>query len=207
MIHRTGPALLFTLALCCGIAAAGAAPSQSPAPGEDEAAPSAVPVPDHDEADIEALYGRLAAATDAAEAAGIEGRIRAGWMKAGGDTIALLMSRAMGATLAGDRGLAMDLLDAVTSLDPDFAEAWSQRATIHYLEEDYGKALGELERALALEPRHFGALADMGLVLKELGEKARAYEFLERALDLNPFLGEARKALDKLEPEVRGRDI
>ncbi|MEZ5839228.1 MAG: tetratricopeptide repeat protein [Hyphomicrobiales bacterium] len=156
---------------------------------------------------LDELFGKLAAARDEAEAQGVEVVIRARWLQAGGDTIALLMSRVMDAIFTQDYGLALDLLDAVTQLDPDYAEAWSQRATIHYLEDDFGKALAELERALALDPRHFGALADMGLVLKAIGEDARAFAFLERALALNPYLKEARKARDELAPDILGRDI
>ena len=52
----------------------------------------------------------------------------------------------------------------------------------------------DLRRALALEPRHFGALASLSQLLEEAGDAAGAFRAMEAAIALHPRLrgGEAR---------------
>ena len=158
-------------------------------------------------AGLDTLYAELAAAPDAGTARRIEGEIRTAWQAAAGPTTELLLAEAMSAILTRDYPLALDLIDAVIALEPAFAEAWSQRATVLYMQDDFGGALHDLERALALEPRHFGALSDLGTILKTFGRDAEALDVYRRALALNPFLEEAQKAVDDLAITVEGRDI
>jgi tetratricopeptide (TPR) repeat protein len=102
---------------------------------------------------------------------------------------------------------ALDLLDRVTLMRPGFAEAWNKRAMVHLRRNDYGKALADLERALRLEPRHFRAMARLGLILREIGEEEVAMQALRRALAIHPQLRDARQALDRLEARAARREI
>lgn len=157
--------------------------------------------------EVDRLYEELAAAPNAIIALHVEAKIRKHWVEADGPTLALLTSRAIEAILKKEYDHALDLIDAVIALDPNYAEAWSQRATIHYLRDEYGPALGDLQRTLALEPRHFGALADLGLVFRDLGDKPRALKAFREALALNPHMKKIQEAADKLIPEVDGREL
>ena len=98
-------------------------------------------------------------------------------------------------------------MDAAIDLAPDDAEAWHQRAVLHFLQENYQDALADLRRALSREPSHFDALNSLGIVFGELGQKPAALEAYRKALKVNPFLESAREAEDKLSREVEGQDI
>ena len=61
---------------------------------------------------------------------------------------------------------------------------------------------------LALEPRHFGALAGLGTILREIGDEKRALEAYRRAIAVDPHLANVQKAIDDLEGKgAGGRDI
>ena len=110
------------------------------------------------------------------------------------------------AMTAKDYPLALDYLDRITTLKPDFAEGWNKRATVYFLLEDYAKSIADIQKTLALEPRHFGALSGLGMILSSLGEKLRAIDAYKQALAVDPHLDKVREAMEALEKET-GRDI
>ena len=79
--------------------------------------------------------------------------------------------------------LALQLLDSIVELKPDYVEAWNRRATIYFMRKDYSRSLADMQQILAREPRHFGALSGLGLILQELGEDKRALDIYRRVLD------------------------
>lgn len=153
------------------------------------------------------LYDRLGAASDATAAEPIIKAIRDTWQVSGSPTIDLLLSRASKFAQEADLELALKIVDAAIDLAPDEAEAWHQRAMLHFLQENYQDALADLRRALSREPSHFDALNSLGIVFEELGQKRAALEAYRKALKVNPFLDSAREAEDKLSREVEGQDI
>ena len=103
--------------------------------------------------------------------------------------------------------LALELLNEVVILKPDFAEGWNKRATVYYLIDEYALSLADIRHVLALEPRHFGALSGLGLILKETGDKKHALDAFRKALAVHPYLTNARKVMEELQIEVEGRGI
>jgi len=96
----------------------------------------------------------------------------------------------------------------VTTLKPDYVEGWNRRATLFFLQDDYGKALSDLEKVLALEPRHFGALAGLGMILNEIDRKKEALLALQKAIAIDPYLDDqVRDTIKTLQPEIDGREI
>lgn len=157
---------------------------------------------------VEQLFSTLSRPGDEAAGAAAEAEIQRRWMKSGSDTIDLLMQWAAEAIATKDYPRAFDFLDAVITLKPDFAEGWNRRATLFFLQDDYGKALSDLEKVLALEPRHFGALAGLGIILNEIDRKKDALAALQKALAIDPYLDDqVRDAIKELEPQVDGRPI
>jgi len=137
-----------------------------------------------------------------------EQEIQRRWSRSGSATIDLLMGWSQQSLAAKDFGRALDFLDQVVMLKPDFAEGWNRRATIYYLADDYGKALADLEKVLALEPRHFGALAGIGMIFRDIDRKAEALEAFEKAMALDPYLeDQVKNAIKTLQPAVQGREI
>jgi tetratricopeptide (TPR) repeat protein len=121
---------------------------------------------------LDFLFGALKAAPDEVSAKHVEARIWALWMQTPSDTAALLMMRAKAAMDAKQMDIALKLLDAVVKLRPDYVEGWNRRATVYYLQNDYAHSLGDIEQVLVREPRHFGALAGLGMIMQDLATKS-----------------------------------
>jgi len=159
------------------------------------------------EHNLDFLFGALKAAPDEVTAKAVEERIWALWTATRSDTTSLLMSRAQTAMEKHDIDLAIKLLDAVIKIKPKYVEAWNRRATIYYMKKDYGHALADIHEVLRREPRHFGALSGLGLILQDLGDDKQALEVYRRALAVYPRLQRIPDVVKELQQKVEGRDI
>lgn len=155
---------------------------------------------------LDALFAELQAA-DPAEAQRTAHGIQRLWSQSGSDSMDFLLSRGREALEAEDYDKAVEHFTALTALAPDFAEGWNMRATAHFLDDELWFAMADIQRALALEPRHFGALSGMAAILSRIGEEGAALEAARAALDVNPHLEQAREMVDTLAPKVDGRGI
>ncbi len=134
--------------------------------------------------------------------AAVEKQIMELWSESGSATADLLLRRGRTALDEEDYPTAVEHLTALTDHAPDFAEGWHTRATAFYMMEEFGLALRDLERALALNPDHFGALTGLGVVLERLGRPHAALRALTRAEALNPHRPDIRSALDRVRAET-----
>jgi tetratricopeptide (TPR) repeat protein len=91
--------------------------------------------------------------------------------------------------------------------NPDYTEAWNRRATIYCSEKDYGRAVADIREGLKRDPRHFGALAGLGLILQDIGDDKQALEVYRRALAIYPRLQKIPDIVKTLQEKVEGRDI
>jgi tetratricopeptide (TPR) repeat protein len=156
---------------------------------------------------LDFLFGALKAAPDEASAKHVEARIWALWLQTPSDTTALLMTRAKAAMDAQQMDIALKLLDSVVKLRPDYVEGWNRRATLYYLKNDYAHSLRDIEQVLIREPRHFGALAGLGMIMQDLGDDKRALDAFRKALAINPHLEKVPELVKTLSEKVEGRDI
>ena len=147
---------------------------------------------------LDALFAALKVAPNQAAATNVERRISAIWLKSGSDTIDLLTKWADNATEAKNHPLALDYLDRIISLKPDFVEGWDKRANTYFVMGEYGRALADIEHVLALEPRHFGALAGLGTIMHAIGQDGKALIAYKRALELDPYLDSVKDAMLQL---------
>lgn len=201
-------------AICLAAAVAGApvhalAQDQlDPAPKRPPEAPAKLPKVPADRAHgLDFLFGALKAAPDEVSAKHVEARIWALWLQTPSDTAALLMMRAKAAMDAHQMDVALKLLDAVIKLRPDYVEAWNRRATLYYLQNDYMRSLADIEQVLIREPRHFAALAGLGMIMQDLGDDKRALDAFRKALAINPYLDKVPELVKQLSEKVEGRDI
>jgi tetratricopeptide (TPR) repeat protein len=156
---------------------------------------------------LDFLFGALKAAPDETSAKHVEARIWALWLQTPSDTAALLMMRAKAAMDAQQIDVALKLLDAVVKLRPDYIEAWNRRATLYYLKNDYAHSLEDIQQVLSREPRHFGALAGLGMIMQDIGDEKRALDAFRKALAVNPHLEKVPEMVKTLTEKVEGRDI
>lgn len=157
--------------------------------------------------DLEFLFGALKAAPDADSAKAVETRILAQWTVSGSDTADLLMSRVKTAVDKKDLDLAVTLLDAIVELRPEYVEGWNRRATVRFLQKDIGGALADIRQVLAREPRHFAALAGLGMILQDVGEEKWALQAFRSALEVHPHLPRIGEMVKSLSEKIDGRDI
>jgi tetratricopeptide (TPR) repeat protein len=156
---------------------------------------------------LDFLFGALKVAPDEASAKAIEQRIWALWGVSPSDTANLLMLRVRTAIEAKDTDLAIKLLDGIVKIKPDYVEAWNRRATLYYSRKDYGRSLADIREVLKREPRHFGALMGLGLIMQDLGDEKQALEVYRRALAVYPKLPRIPDLVKTLQEKVEGRDI
>ena len=87
-----------------------------------------------------------------------------------------------------DYETAFKLADKIVELEPDNAEGWNQRATVHFLQGNYNLSLQDIVETLKREPRHFGALSGRAYILMEQNKNREAIETINMALRIHPFL-------------------
>ncbi len=153
------------------------------------------------------LFALLATAEGEADAKKVQSAIERVWQRSGSDTVTLILNRAVKAAIDKKDALAETLFDAAVDLAPDFAEAWNRRAFYFYRQNNYGRAIGDLRRTLALEPNHFRALEGVATILRETGDDAGAFKAYERLMEINPLGEGIQKGYDELKLKVQGRGI
>lgn len=156
---------------------------------------------------LESLYAFLATEGDKRKGGEIGAAIERLWRLEGSDTANLLIDRAESFSMINQTERGMPFADAAVDLAPDYAEAWSHRAYLYYRMKNYNAALGDLRRALALQPNHFRALDAMAKILVLIGEKKAALEAYEKLLGIHPNIEGGQTALDELKKDVEGRGI
>src|SRR5665213_2167 len=156
---------------------------------------------------LDFLFGALKVAPDEASARHVEARIWALWLQTPSDTAALLMMRAKTAMDTQQMDVALKLLDSVIKLRPDYVEGWNRRVSVYYLKIDYAHSLEDIEQVLVREPRHFGALAGLGMIMQDLGDDKRALDAFRKALAVDPYLEKVPEMVKTLSEKVEGRDI
>jgi tetratricopeptide (TPR) repeat protein len=155
--------------------------------------------PDHSK-ELTALITAAQNAPDEGAARQLAPEFWAIWTDAPDDHAQELLDEGMDRRRAFDFDGALRALDALVEYCPDYAEGYNQRAFVNFLRQDFSAALPDLDRALALSPRHIGALSGRALTLTGLGRKAEAALSLRAALALNPWLTE-RSLLPALEAD------
>lgn len=199
--------LIRTLILAAALVAGPVAAQQgTPPPTTPQAAPpTATPAPPPTHAEkLDTLFAALKRQRDADKAREIADAIRSEWQVSGSASVDLLMQWAAKAVAASKQPSALDLYDQVIALDPTYVEGWNQRATLHYQMGNYRKSMSDINQVLALEPRHFGALAGMAAILSASGEDALALKAWERYLAVYPAERKAQEQLGEIEEKLAG---
>jgi tetratricopeptide (TPR) repeat protein len=156
---------------------------------------------------LDTLFADLKRERDEKQAKRISERIWAKWRDSGSATANLLMQWAEKAIADNKNGLALDLLDQVVVLMPDYPEGWNRRATLNYTLGKHDKSMSDISRVLMLEPRHFGAIAGMAAILAASGNDELELRAWEQMLEIYPANRQAQTRLGELADKLAGSRI
>jgi len=183
-------------------------PGQRPGAGQAPPAQARAqrPPPKPPETDDQ-LLAKLAKAPDQRGARAIERELKARWSHSGSPSADLLLKRTDQAMEAHDFDTAREIAQKLTDVAPNFAEAWHRRASLAAQKDDYEDALNSLRHTLALQPKNFVALAELGEILEEYNDKPHALESYRQAKALDPFLDGMEDRIRNLSKSVEGQGI
>jgi tetratricopeptide (TPR) repeat protein len=157
---------------------------------------------DQHDASLEPLMTELKTAPTAEAARPIEQRIWSIWGKSGDATVDILMEQGVARLNEGDDDAALELFDRIVGLAPGFAEGWNKRATTLYTMGRFDRSIQDIDKVLALEPRHFGALSGLGLCNIRLGNDKAALAAFQRAAALDPNLPGVQANIEALKKRL-----
>ncbi len=153
---------------------------------------------------LDALFLDLKKERDENKARELADRIRLEWQDSGSATVNLLMQSADKAIADDKKPVALDILDQVIALAPNYVEGWNRRATLHYQMGNYRKSMSDINRVLAIEPRHFGAIAGMATMLEAAGKNELAMRAWQQFLDIYPSDRKAQEQFGELAEKLAG---
>ncbi len=156
---------------------------------------------------LDKLFADLKRQRNEKAAERIAGNIWQEWFKSGSASVDLMMKWAGDAVEAKKYDVALDFLDQVIVLAPTYPEGWNRRATVHFMMQNFGKSMADIERTLELEPRHFGALSGMAEIMKTTGRKELALDAYQRVLAIYPMMRSAQNQVSELSEELAGEGI
>jgi tetratricopeptide (TPR) repeat protein len=158
----------------------------------------ALPRADQDDPRLAELFSRLGDAPSRGSAQAVEQQIWMIWFESPGSSAREDLERARHMAESGATHDALAEFDRLVNAHPDYAEGWNQRAILRYLLGDVRGSLADIERVLALEPRHFGALSGQGQCYLRLERYRDALTSFEAALSINPWIESAARQSELL---------
>ena len=102
---------------------------------------------------------------------------------------------------------ARDIFTEVINIDQNWAEAWNKRATVFYMMGEFQKSQDDIDKVLALEARHFGALAGQGLVNIQLKNYEKAIRSYEQAQEIYPAMRSPKIMIKQIEELMKNQTI
>ena len=102
---------------------------------------------------------------------------------------------------------AIDIFTEVINLDKNWAEAWNKRATVFYLMGEFHDSQNDIDKVLALEKRHFGALAGQGLVNIRLMNYEKAIRSYKKAQEIYPRMRSPKIMIKQIEELIKQQTI
>ncbi|TXH36361.1 MAG: tetratricopeptide repeat protein [Rhodospirillaceae bacterium] len=154
--------------------------------------PIAPALADQKDSRLTPLFDALQKAGSPEEAQTIETIIWSIWGQTGDHELDMLLLEGSMAMANDNYDIAMRDFNEVVKRAPNFAEGWNKRATLYFLMGNYMASLSDIDKTLALEPRHFGALAGLGLINLQMDRDQAALDAFQRVLKIDPMNAAAR---------------
>lgn len=162
---------------------------------------------DQTDSRLNALFSTLKTSENSQVLQQTEKSIWAIWFESGQQEIDSLMEKAGIAVQLSQLAQAEKLYSQVVEKAPGFSEGWNRRATIRYYQSDYSGSLEDIQQTLALEPRHFGAIWGLGMILGWEQDYSGAITAFEHLLEIKPNARDARKRIEILKQELAKNSV
>lgn len=159
-------------------------------------------ISDQSDARLDALFATLKTTDNVSVSQEAELNIWAIWFESGNEQVDGLMEEAGAAVQSHQLTQAEEIYSRVVKLAPEFSEGWNRRATVRYYQKDYDGSLRDIQQTLALEPRHFGAVWGLGMILGWERDFGGAITAFERLLEINPHARDAKPRIELLKQEL-----
>ncbi len=156
---------------------------------------------------LDKLFDQLVKVNDSNNAEELEKKIWSIWIKHPDDN-SLTEKLEFGTELMqyGDYNYALRVFDNIIVTDPKWSEAWNKRATVYFLMSQFANSLGDIDKVLSIEPRHFGALSGQARIFIKLQKYEKAIESIERALKFYPSF-KSRELIPEIERLIKEDSI
>ena len=102
---------------------------------------------------------------------------------------------------------AIEIFTEVIKLDQNWAEAWNKRATVFYMMGNFKQSQEDIDKVLALEARHFGALAGQGLVNIQLKNYEKAILSYQQVKEIYPSMQSPEIMIRRIEELIKQQTI
>ena len=163
---------------------------------------------DNHQREIDKLFIQLKNANDFENSKKIEDKIWDLWIThPSKNSLTKLLADGSSAMMDNKLDTAYNKFTEVIKLDPNWAEAWNKRATVLYLMGKYKLSQADIDKVLAIEERHFGALTGQGLVQTALKNYQKAIDSYIEAHKVHPFMKSPMIMLEKLQIELQKQSI
>jgi tetratricopeptide (TPR) repeat protein len=160
---------------------------------------------DQDNPRLDTLFAELQATKDLDQAKLIQRAIWQVWLEAKTDKGDRLMALGIEEMHLGDLPQALHHFNYLVEQAPELAEGWNKRATILFMMGDYAGSVRDIQKTLALEPRHWGALSGLGQINMRLERVDEAIQAFEEAVAINPHLLGTKERIKQLKEFSKGK--
>ena len=162
---------------------------------------------DQTDARLDELFTTLQSSENSGVLEETEVHIWAIWFESGHEEIDSLMEEAGVAVQSSQLAQAEKLYSRVIKMAPGFSEGWNRRATVRFYQQDYSGSINDIQQTLALEPRHFGAIWGLGMILGRDRDFSGAITAFERLLEIKPNSRDAKPRIELLKQELNKSSV
>ena len=162
---------------------------------------------DQTDARLDVLFDTLKTSEISGVLQETEVNIWAIWFESGRDEVDRLMEQAGVAVQSGQLPQAEAMYSQVVKMAPEFSEGWNRRATVRYYRQDYEGSIEDIRQTLVLEPRHFGAIWGLGMILGRDRDYSGAITAFERLLEIKPNSRDAKPRIELLKQELNKSSV
>ena len=158
--------------------------------------------------ELKALFNDLLASETALSAEKITRQIWTIWIDdASSDSSRATMERGINLMNEGRLEEAEKVFSTLVLQQPDYIEAWNKRATIRFMMGQFDASLGDVFVVLSKEPKHFGAVSGLAMILMREKNFDGALQAYKKLLQIHPFSKDALRLVPLLEQRILGERI